>query len=592
MLLDAFEIIRLVVGIILITIPGFLWSYIFSKQFTFFERIIFGIILSLGFLTSSIYILNINFNIKINSTLTFIIYLVYTIPVVIIYIFSIYKFGFPKIDIKKLNNKKIILFGILIFSFVIGFLPHFLNNHYLPFHVDEWIHWSYTNAVFTSGQTSFVDPYIGKGIISSPEIGFHLLTASIKWISGSSLQTIFLFMPSIIGVLITLTAFNVGERSKRRFGLEAAFLIIFVPTTVRYLGPKFYVPVAVGLFLFIFIIWLTQNEKIHGSILFFPLIFFIFIIHPVTALASILVIFLYSMFLLLEKKVKIAVFNILFSILPILIILILATRWDYFIDRFIETLQGMEFVSKLPHIWITFEHLGILTWALFIFGVYFAFSKGDSIKKTLSTSAILFLIIIGLYSLYSFGFPVVYDRSFLYLFILVTLIAGIGLSEIRKIKIKISDFKILKESQIKKLKLSVLIPIILCILIIGIGLFSQSSIEYYKLINEKEYNDFVWIKDNINNYGDENHTFNRAAIAPSKASAFSAITGLYIISSNVNPLYGYQLSGEMQEFLINKCFDTGFMQKYQISIVYGNCNNSNLTKIYDKVYIYPGLFEK
>ena len=63
--IEPFEMFKLAIGLIIITIPGFLWSFIFSKKLTIFERIIFGFIISLALLTLSSYFFNIVFHLKI-----------------------------------------------------------------------------------------------------------------------------------------------------------------------------------------------------------------------------------------------------------------------------------------------------------------------------------------------------------------------------------------------------------------------------------------------------------------------------------------------------------------------------------------------
>ena len=177
----------------------------------------------------------------------------------------IYRFGLPTIDFTPIKNKKFLLLaGILLFTTFITFLPHLSNSYFLPFHVDEWVHWSYSRAVMESGSITFANPYTGIGTIANAEIGFHLATSCIKWLSGCNLLTIFLFVTTVIGVFVSLTAFNIGERSKRKFGLESAFLVGCIPTTVRVLGPSFHVAVTLGLLLLIFIMWVGQLKKCKG----------------------------------------------------------------------------------------------------------------------------------------------------------------------------------------------------------------------------------------------------------------------------------------------------------------------------------------
>ena len=99
--LELFDIFKIIIGLIILTIPGYLWINIFFKNITLFEKIIFSFVISLGFLTTSAYILNIYFNILFDATLIFILFLVFTLPIVLYYVYSIYKFGLPKIRIYR-----------------------------------------------------------------------------------------------------------------------------------------------------------------------------------------------------------------------------------------------------------------------------------------------------------------------------------------------------------------------------------------------------------------------------------------------------------------------------------------------------------
>jgi len=258
-------------------------------------------------------------------------------------------------------------------------------------------------------------------------------------------------------------------------------------------------------------------------------------------------------------------------------------------EWFIASIQGKEYLSSLPPIWVTFEYLGILTWALFVIGVYFSFTRGGSLKRTMSLSAISFIIIIGLYYQYNYGMSIIYDRSFMYLYVFVTLLAGLGLSEIRKSLVELKNKPGFKKHIKNTRNLELAIPISICIVILLIAVPTHMDIGYYQLITEDDYKAFDWIDKNIDNYRDVNHTYDRAAVDPFKASPFSAVTGLYIVSSSMHPLYGYDLRIKMQTFLNNKCVDTSFLDKYKISVVYGESNNINLTQVYQDVYLYPGL---
>ena len=591
--IDPYELIKLVASIFIIIVPGYLWSFLFSKHLTRLERFVFGFVVGIGVLIFSLFIFNIIFDAKITQTFTILLFTLYTIPVLVLYGLHIRRFGLPKIDLTSIKNKKfLMLVGILLFTAFMTFLPHLSNNCFLPFHVDEWIHWSYSGAVMGSGSTTFTNPYTGMGNIASPEIGFHLATSCIKWLSGSNLLTIFLFMPTIIGIFVSLTAFNIGERSKRKFGLESAFLVGFIPTTIRFLGPSFYVAVTLGLLLLIFIVWAGQLKKIQGALLMTICIWLMFIVHPPTALAGIIIMLIFPVFLAMEKEYKIAILTGIFSLISVFSIVIsyyFTEIWDYYVEMFLQATSGKEYLLGLPEIWVNFEYLGILTWVLFIIGAYYSISIGKSLKRTLSFSSIAFIIIIGLYSKLNYGVPIIYERTFLYLFLLVTLVAGVGLSELRKtveIIAKKNTFK--KFKQLSK-NSGYILTIAVCGSLLLITVPVHAELPYYQLIDEKDYEAFIWIENNMDDYRDENHSYEKAAVHPFKASPFSAITGLYTISSTMHPVYGYELHTDMEKFLNEKCVNTSFLEQHELSVIYGHCDNAYSEEVYENVYLYGGM---
>lgn len=590
--IEIHEVIKLIIGIFIITLPGYFLSYLLKEKLIQLERFIFGFIVGIGTLTSLLFILNILFNIKITQNITILIFTIYTIIIIIFYLIRIYKYGLPTINLSFIKNRKIILLAlILVFSAIISFLPHLSNNHYLPFHVDEWIHWSYTKGVIESGSTTIINPFTGTGNIASPEIGFYLSTLSIKWLSGTNLLTIFLFMPTIIGIFLSITAYNIGERSKRKFGLESAFLIGFIPTTIRFLGPSFYVAITFALILLIFLIWAGQLRKIQSAILMAFCAWLMFIIHPPTALAGIIIMLILSIFLTIEKEYKKAIIVGIFSGLSIIAIIALyfiTEIWDYSIEKFLQATSGREYPLGLPEIWINFQYLGILTWILFIIGVYYSITVGKTLKRTLCLSSVAFITIIGLYTKFGYGVSIIYERTFLYLFLVITLVAGVGLSEIRKFVQNLSKKFILKKLNIVSKNMGYIFVIIVSIFLITTNVPIHLKIHYYKLINEDDYEVFDWIASNINAYRDENNSYDKAAVDPFKASPFSTITGIYTLSSSMHPTYGYNLHNDMEQFLYQNCTNISFLEKHQLSVIYGQCDNDYLNIIYKNVYLYPG----
>lgn len=59
----------------------------------------------------------------------------------------------------------------------------------------------------------------------------------------------------------------------------------------------------------------------------------------------------------------------------------------------------------------------------------------------------------------------------------------------------------------------------------------------------------------------------------------------------MSPLYGYELHTQIETFLQEKCTNTSFLDTYQLSVIYGEATNTNLTMIHERVYLYSGLTE-
>lgn len=593
--LDLVDLGKLILGIIIIIIPGYLWSYLFSKQITRLERVVFGFILGLFLLSAIPYILNIAFIIPLSRDVIYVIFLMYTIPAVLIFWYVFYKSKKHEYKILSFFNwRNLLIFCLLGFAVFMIFLPHFSMNYLLPLHVDEWVHWSYSRAVIDTGSVHFSNPYTWNLTFANHEIGFHTYTASLYWFSSSSLLTLFLYMPSILAVFLCLTAFCIGERSEKKFGFEACLFVSLIPTTTRYLGPSFYVAVTVGLLLLLFLVWIIQQERFAFSLLIAPLIWCLFLIHPLTAFAGFILASIYCIMLVIEKKYRIATIsgtNTALACIPFVILVFSPSRWKDAIDVFLNAAAGEQYGLELPAIFVDFSNLGLITWVMFILGIYYVITRGKSLHIALLFSSIAFIVIIGLYSLFGYGIDLVYDRTFLYLFLFVPLVAAFGLCELRSmIATRVMSYvpqRIFRyDKQVKHLVFPAVVVIILLFTVVP----SHLSIPYYKMINEEDYESFVWIRENLGRYHDINHTYARAAVHPYKASPFSAITGLHIATSSMHPVIRDWFWSDMLSFLDNQCKDTEFLIRNRITVVYGSCNNSNLMMIYPKVYLYRDLF--
>ncbi len=597
--IENMEYMRLLFGIFLFVLSGYLWSLLIFRKIRVTERIAIGF----GFTMAVSVIVVMAFSLYMKVTASFFIefFAVYTlIPAAVIAtkkFIAIKKKGFsfstkqfiPK---KREMIKFLILVGILIFVFYMTFLPHSVKDYNLPFHADEWVHWGYTRGFMDSGELKFSNPFTGKGWAVDPEIGFHAFLACFKWLSGAELKTIFLLMPSALAIFTGLTAFSIGERSEKKFGLLAAFFIAFVPTSNRFLGPSFLVPLSLGLFLTLLALMIAQMGGYRKYPLLVFILFFTVLAHPPSAVAMTIVLLLYAISLIIERKYKEGAFIALMTVAPLSVAYL--TISTYF-ERGISSLFGEKYASTLSMVDMGsyLGQLGYITMALFIFAFFMAIYKGKALQRSMSLAALSFISIIFLYDKYGFGLPIMYDRSFCYFFMFTAILAGYGLAWVKEygekaIKYAIKSGKILHDKRAVKI-IGIAIPVLLCLTNAFFVVPVHREEPYYKVISEDNFDEFDWIRNNIYDYRDEYHSFDKASITPLRAVSFSAVTGVHTICSNFLPKYGTNIEREMNSFLADKGKDTDFMEKYGTEVVYGSCENKNLSEVYKNVYLYYGV---
>lgn len=617
--IEIIELAKLILGIMLFIIPGYLWSFLFLKKssITRLERIMFGFVLSLSLFILSFFAFDLILKIPVTFAKTLFVYFVYTGVIIVLFLVSIKKKGLPKqtkafiSTIKQVSKNprqtvkenrtvhvSLLLFGILIFAFFMGFLPHLKESFYLPFHVDEWIHWTRTESMMETGFTEFINPWLGRGIDRSLEPGFNYMIGSLSWLTGVSFNTMFIFMPALITVFTSFAAFNLGNKFEKPFGLEAAVFIPVIPTTCRMMGPSFFVPVATGLFFLIFLLWFLQLKKPLILSLFIPIgLWTLFLIHPPTALAGIIITFIYAVMLVFDKKLEQSALHLVYAFIPIGGAFALSARYGASIQQVIDAFLGGTYYLgyNLPEIWVSFEHMGVLVWILAIVGVYFAFSKGKTIIHSIGFSALAFLTLIGLYNKFDYGIPIMYERSFMYLFLMICLLAGWGLATFRRsITDLILDYLPVKNGKVQVntliKKTSIAIPFIVFVLLVFTTVPAHQDISYYTMINETDFKTYNWIRENIDSYQNNTIDYDRASVDPYKASPFSAVTRLYIVSSTMHPIPGYKYHQDVESFLSNCCENESFFKEFDVSVVYttGCCTNQNLNEIYPNVYIVSG----
>lgn len=136
-----------------------------------------------------------------------------------------------------------------------AYLDRLLGRHAdypYPLHVDENLHWSDMAQLQRDETLRFKEPYTGvapSGLFglkgSVHEKGFHLAVAQFETLTGIPWPVLFRFAPAL---WMAVTAWGVWAFLRPWPGAPlAAALVALVPTSDRFIGPAFLVPIGLGL---------------------------------------------------------------------------------------------------------------------------------------------------------------------------------------------------------------------------------------------------------------------------------------------------------------------------------------------------------
>ena len=436
----------------------------------------------------------------------------------------------------KILNK-ILLILLLLLGGALNFLPH-LNYDY-PMHVDEWVHFTYSKHISDNSPLYF------GGESSSLELGFHNLLAVLSFFVPYLLM--FKFLASLFTILICLAIFILVRRIwTERAALFSVLFIVLLKSSVLLLGPMFVVPMSLGLFFIPIGLFLAMyNPK---SL--FLIIASLIIIHPPSAIALFLLI---NCYLIIERKnVKELLFQqFLGAVLTI----------PFFLDFFKYHEFGLNYLNfDLGRGFIFIPRfIGIVFMILAILGLFVLNNKG---KYVFVAYTLLLLGLVVSYFRFDFNVFIPYRRVLMYSFEAFAIFFGVGCSWI--------------VSRFKKYRTIVLVVFIIFLISLNISEKVDSTKKVYHLIENKDYNDFIWIKENTNGL---------VLVDPWKAIAFTPIVERTVytrVLQGPNKIYEDK-NAKVWEFFKNNCVDKNFLKNEKVSIVYGNCKN-NLKKLRENIY--------
>jgi hypothetical protein len=462
---------------------------------------------------------------------------------------------------------------VLALAFYIGFLPH--QSYPYPVHLDEWNNYTYSQAITSTQSIAFSDPWQGGDALSYPnaEVGFNVFWSVLHQVSGIPLLTIYRFFPPLILMVTVLTVYVLCRREG--FGWEAALFACLIPTTVGILGPAFMVPVSLGLIFIPLSLFIIFNFRSWWSYpLLYVFVLFLLAVHAATAVGLIIVLVPYLL-LHLKGDFKRSLGITLALVLPFL------SGFPWVADIFQFETGGMFSGSPvtsnvaLPHIMGAYGYLPVAVCALGIMALAF---RGGKKYLGLILGLLLLLLMLVLRFSFHYGIDIMYFRGLLYTMLVMSVIAGAGLMLVRKIRLP-ERFNIWPRLSWVTKNIGTILALVLIGVTLYIAIPARQQTGYYHMINEEDYQAFVWIKENVDD------CYEKAILDPWKATAFTAITGKNVLTRiTVSP---QDKDIEAVDFLNNGCRDTSYLKDNGVSLVYTNVpvDNADLVEVRQYVYL-------
>ena len=455
-------------------------------------------------------------------------------------------------------------------AFYIAMIPK-LNYPY-PVHIDEWVHVAHTNALLQAGGLNYLDPFTGGsgvGLVTTLESGFHVLFGIFYRISGMSWMDIVRYLPSLVFVFTALSVYVLARRGG--FGWEAALFTCLIPTTVGIMGPAFFIPLALCLPFIPLSLLLVFNYRTFWSYLILLIFMCFLIITHATSAICFIIILTPCVLLYLVKEWKHGLILLLMGIVPFLITL----PWTY--DTIASTVRSLPVPQPLPSnidLPMILRTYGYIPFILGLLGAFYLAFKGGVKNYSLVLGLLSTVAMLAIFYTLHYGVDHVYFRGIHYALLMLGIVAGASLMTIQNIKLP--DILHLPKFS-RKIGYPLCLAIIIIVLMIGIP--ARLRTPYYHMIDEEDYQAFVWIRDNVD------ASYQKAMLDPWKATPFTAITGKYTYArTHMAPT---DLTRSADKFLADNCTDTELLIKNNISLVYtpGECDNPDLEKIHDGVYL-------
>jgi hypothetical protein len=446
----------------------------------------------------------------------------------------------------------------------------------LPVHIDEWFGMACAKQLLLQGNAAdLIDPFYGgqPWLFQFAERGFHLLLGVLQKMTGMDWLFIYRYIPSVTFVMTILATYIMGKRLG--FGLESAFFVSLLPTTIGILGPAFLVPVATALLFIPLSLFMIHNvDNRRGVIVLTLFICFLLTFHAYTAVVVVVICF---PFLLLNAKENWQS-SIGFGLALLLPFLISYPFASQYINRILTGLVNPHEISMyIDFPWIV-ESLGFIPLGLCVVGIFYISIRPNKRSLGLLFGFVTILGLLVIYYQFHYGITGLYERGLMYVLLVANIITGAGLATLKKMKLNISFFTRIPRRFVQYGQPTLVGMLI--VLVVTTVVPQRQSTHYYTMIDESDYQAFCWIGEN---YGEQDI---KVLIDPWKGTAFTAVTGLRVTSRII--MAPAEIDYNIYEFLDDECLNTAFLVDNDVGLVYTcqDCSNPDLVKVHECVYIF------
>lgn len=444
------------------------------------------------------------------------------------------------------------------------FYPHLEYSYLL--HVDEWFHVSQAKQVVFESDISW---YSSEQFNLGMERTWHTMLASIYLIFRPSIPQ-WIYLPTILHVLSIISVYYfVSKLYNKKNAFISSLLVAIIPSNVTIGGPVFLVPINLCLIFIpialLFAFRLVKMKKLYNYVILLIITTFLLYSHPPTAITLLLILGFYFILNIFSKKDECKLkAKILFITILSSIILSLP---NYMLE--IQK-KGMESITF--NFWIFLQGIpiiyGIMPTIFFIIGLYFLARTDKKETWSIILASLVLIINVLIFTLSGLNYILPYQRTYIPLFLLMSIIASRGYTKLLNIK------------YLNK-KIGVFLIIISLLATTSVAVFQNINTKYYYVIDDDDYENFLWIKENTAiNVTILSDPWKARALAPVAERIVYSVTPFGPVEKELTRVE------KAYDFLNNNCTNTTFLIQNNISVVYttDSCENEDLIQMRENIY--------